>query len=67
MKAWNWLIAFWTGHGTKVLGFFTMVVAGLPQIDGLVSDSHKPYWAAANVILGAITIQRGVTNTRNST
>ena len=66
MKVVNWVTAFWNGHGTKVLGSLTMVVAGLPQIDGLVAVSHKPYWAAANVILGAITIQRGVTNTRNT-
>ena len=66
MKYLQWIRAFWAGHGTKILGFLTMVVAGLPQIDGLVANPHKPYWAAANVILGAITIQRGVTNTRNT-
>lgn len=56
----------WAGHGTKILGSATMIVAGLPQIDGFVTDPHKKYWAAANLVLGAITIQRGVTNTRNS-
>lgn len=62
----NWLASYWRRHGTKVLGFFTIVVAGLPEIDGLVDPSSRKYWAAANVILGAMTVQRGVTNTRNN-
>lgn len=62
----KFILKFWKGHGTKVLGFSTMIVAGFPQIDGLVTAGHVKYWAAANVVLGAITIQRGVTNTRNT-
>lgn len=61
MKA---ILRLWRAHGTKVLGFLTTVVAGLPMIEGLVPATHKPYWSAANLILGALTIQRGVTNTR---
>ncbi len=67
MKALNWIVAVWKSSGTKILGAATMIVAGLPQIEGLVPDTHKPYWAAANLILGALTVQRGVTNTRNLT
>jgi hypothetical protein len=66
MKVLNWLVSLYAAHGTKILGALTMIVAGLPQIDGLVLASHKPYWAAANLILGAVTIQRGVTNSRNA-
>lgn len=66
MKALAWLVAYYGAHGTKILGCLTMVVAGLPQIDGLVASANKPYWAAANLILGAITVQRGVSNTRNA-
>jgi hypothetical protein len=55
----------WRGHGTKILGFAAMIAAGFPQIDGLVAAGHVKYWAAANLILGALTVQRGVTNTRN--
>jgi hypothetical protein len=66
MKALNWVRAMWKSHGTKILGFLTMVVAGLPQIEGLVASVDKPYWSAANLILGALTVQRGVTNTRNA-
>jgi hypothetical protein len=62
----RWINRQWKNHGTKWLGFLTMVVAGFPQIDGLVEPGHVKYWAAANVMLGAITVQRGVMNTRNS-
>ena len=53
-------------HGTKILGFAAMIAAGFPQIDGLVAAGHVKYWAAANLVLGALTVQRGVTNTRNT-
>ncbi len=56
---------YWRSHGTKILGFLTTVVAGLPMIEGLIDAADKPYWSAANLILGALTIQRGVTNSRN--
>lgn len=62
----NFIRSFWKSHGTKILGFLTTVVAGLPLIEGLIPPAHKPYWGAANLILGALTIQRGVTNTRNN-
>ena len=57
---------YWKNHGTKVLGFLSTVCAGLPLIEGLVPPNHKPYWGAVNLALGAMTIQRGVTNTRNT-
>jgi len=66
MKALNWIVAVYASHGTKILGFLTMIVAGLPQIEGLIPVVDKPIWAAANLILGALTVQRGVTNTRNA-
>jgi hypothetical protein len=66
MKFFTWLVATWGMHGTKILGALTMVVAGLPQIDNLVPDGQKPFWAAANLILGAFTVQRGVQNSRNA-
>ena len=67
MKFIEWLCGVWQSHGTKILGGLAMIVAGFPQIAGLVPEHHKPYWAAANLILGAMTVQRGVTNTRSST
>lgn len=66
MNAWAWARQFYASHGTKLLGSLTMIVAGLPQIDGLVIDGHKKYWAAANLILGAFTLNRGFTNSRNA-
>jgi hypothetical protein len=66
MKLWRWLKRYWKNHGTKALGFLSMVVSGLPPIDGLIAAHHKPYWSAAGVILGALTIQRGMTNTKNT-
>lgn len=60
------ILKLYTSHGTKILGFLTMVVAGLPEVEGLVEPGHRKYWTAANIIIGAITVQRGVTNTRNS-
>ena len=62
----NVVIQLWNSHGTKILGTLAMVVAGFPQIDGLVAPEHVKYWAAANLILGAMTVQRGITNTRNA-
>lgn len=63
---WRWLKRYWKNHGTKVLGFLTMVGTGLPPIDGLVPAWQKPYWTAAVVVLGALTIQRGMTNSKNT-
>lgn len=62
----SWSVAFYRDHGTKILSALTMIVAGLPQIDGLVADGDKPYWAAGNMILGALTFNRGFVNSRNA-
>ncbi len=61
----KYVLRMWRSHGTKILGFLTTVVAGLPLIEGLIADTHKPWWGAANLILGALTIQRGSVNARN--
>lgn len=60
------LIEFWNGHGTKILGTLQTIVAGLITIPGLITAAHLPYWGAANVILAALTINRGFTNSRNT-
>jgi hypothetical protein len=62
----KFIIRQWKNHGTKALGFASMIAAGFPQIDGLVATEHVKYWAAANLVLGALTVQRGITNTRNA-
>jgi|JI10StandDraft_1071094.scaffolds.fasta_scaffold537670_3 hypothetical protein len=56
---------FWKNHGTKVLGGVQMVqgvVAGFMGIMGLIPPAHLPYWALANVLLGAVTVNRGFIN-----
>ncbi|MDW8258598.1 MAG: hypothetical protein RML32_04070 [Gammaproteobacteria bacterium] len=58
------LIDLWIHHGTKILGTLATIVAGLVTIPGLIPDGHKPYWAAVNVILGALTVGRGFENSR---
>jgi hypothetical protein len=67
MGAFTKLFGIWKSHGTRILGFLTAVCAGLPLIEGLVPPQHKPYWGGVNLILGALTIQRGTANARNST
>ena len=60
------IVAFYTNHGTKVLGTAATIVAGLISIQNLIPQDHVPYWAAANVILGALTINRGFENSRRN-
>jgi hypothetical protein len=61
MKVWNW-----TEDGTKILGSAAAIVAGIVVIPDLIPLAHLPYWKAANVALGVLTVQRGYTNTRNT-
>lgn len=56
---------FWKNHGTKVLGGVQMAqgaVAGIMGIMGLIPPAHLPYWALANVLLGALIVNRGFIN-----
>lgn len=56
---------FWKNHGTKVLGGVQMVqgvVAGVMGVMGLIPAAHLPYWALANVLLGAVIVNRGFIN-----
>ncbi len=61
----NKLIAYWTDHGTKILGTLGAVVGGLSVVPNLISSAHQPYWNAATVIIGALTVQRGFTNSKS--
>lgn len=60
----NYAISLWKRDGTKVLGTLQIIVSGLPVIDGLIPVGNMKYWAAANVVLGALTIKRGYTNSK---
>lgn len=56
----------WKGHGTKLLGTAQIIVSGFPAISGLIHVDHVKYWLAANVVLGALTINRGMENSKNA-
>lgn len=58
------IIALWNEHGTKILGTLQIIVTGLVAIQNLIPEAHEPYWQAAAVVLGALTINRGFTNSR---
>lgn len=55
-------LKWWRSHGTGILGFLTSFCAGAVLIPDLIPESHKPYWAAVNLALGLLTIQRSNTN-----
>jgi hypothetical protein len=59
-------VKLWTEHGTKILGTAQTIVAGFITIPGLITPEMLPYWGAANVVLAAVTINRGFTNSRNA-
>ncbi len=62
----NIIVSYWKDHGTKILGTLSTIVAGLSVIPNLISAQHQPYWTAASVVLGALTVQRGFSNSDSS-
>lgn len=58
------LVAFWTDHGTKVLGTVGLMLSGLLVIPDLFPPDTMKYWLAANVVIDALTVQRGFTNSK---
>lgn len=62
MNPLNW----YADHGTKILGTIGAIIPGLLGIDGLVPATHTKYWLAAGVVIGALTVGRGFTNSRNT-
>lgn len=60
MNPLNW----WKDHGTKILGTVGAIIPGLLGIDGLIPAAQTKYWLAAGVVIGALTVQRGFTNTK---
>lgn len=61
------LARWWDERGTGILGTATTIVAGLQAIPGLIPASGTPYWSAAGVVLGALTMKRSNTNRRKLT
>lgn len=60
------VLAQWKKDGTKMLGTMQIIVSGLMVVDDLIPKDQFKYWAAANVILGALTIKRGYTNSQTN-
>lgn len=56
--------AYWAGHGTKLLGTASAIVAGLILVPDLIATAHMRWWQAANVILGVLTVRRGFDNSK---
>lgn len=55
-------LKWWRSHGTGIVGFLASFCAGAVLIPDLVQEPHKKWWAAANLALGLLTIQRSNTN-----
>lgn len=58
----NSLVAFWTEHGTKIIGTLATFVATALLIEGLIPADQMKYWLFANALLGGATVKRGFTN-----
>jgi hypothetical protein len=58
------LAKWWDARGTAILGFLTSFVAGIVVIPNLIPPERAPYWAAANLALGLLTMKRSNTNKR---
>lgn len=61
------IVSWWRGHGTKALGTVAAIIPGLLGIEGLIAAEHTKYWLAAGVVVGALTVQRGFTNSKQET
>jgi hypothetical protein len=64
MKKISTSLKIWIDHGTKLLGIAQAIVSGLMVIPDFVPKEDWRWWAAANVVLGVLTVQRGVTNSK---
>lgn len=56
----------WKADGTKMLGTLTTIISGFIAIPDLIAAGHVKWWAAANVVLGTLTIKRGYDNSRRN-
>jgi hypothetical protein len=61
----------WINHGTKLLGFAGVVVSSalaansvLPPDHPLISVEQLKWFVFANLVLGALTVKRGFSNSK---
>ena len=57
----NALIQFWTGHGTKILGFLSGTISAIAGVSGIIPESHLKYYMMA---IALMTFWRGFTNSK---
>ena len=60
----KFIACWWRGHGTKLLGTASIIIPGFLGIEDLIPETHVKYWLAAAVVVGALTVKRGFTNTK---
>jgi hypothetical protein len=58
------LIALWTNHGTKVLGFVSGTLSAIASVGGIIPEAHLKYYMA---VIAVTTFWRGFTNTSRQT
>lgn len=58
------IVRAWKAHGTKILGTASAIVGGLILVPELIPALHMKWWQAVNVVLGALTVRRGFTNSK---
>lgn len=56
------LIKWWQRHRTWVLGTASGIIVGFMGIDGLISEGHRKYWAAAGVVIATLIAQGGLSS-----
>ena len=60
MKIIDFLLKFYSDHGTKAIGFAQGTVATVAGVSGLIPDGQLKYWLGASALL---TFWRGFSNT----
>ena len=64
MKA---LLEFWKGHGTKALGTAAFIISGLLAVPNLIEPgTFLKVLQVSDIVIGALVVNRGFTNTRNA-
>lgn len=56
-------LLWWSGHGTKILGFLSGTISAIAGIGGLIPDAHLKYYMAA---IAVMTFWRGFTNSKDT-
>lgn len=55
----NTVLAFWRGHGTKLIGFLQGTIAAIAGVSDIIPPQHLKYYLGASAVL---TFWRGFLN-----